>query len=66
MGNWLKGRVLINDVSLTNETTQQSGQVASPSSNYQVSLNIDRCSFALIEKRQTQNKQLTRLNMISH
>lgn len=37
MGNWLKGRVLINDTSLITDSTQQPNQVVGSASNYQVS-----------------------------
>lgn len=40
MGNWLKGRVLINDASLITDNAQQTNQVVGPPSNYQVSLKI--------------------------
>lgn len=36
MGNWLKGRVLINDVSLITDSTQHSNQAIGSPPNYQV------------------------------
>lgn len=47
MGNWLKGRVLINDVTLISDSTQQGSQVTSSPQNYQVSFKKALYCFTL-------------------